>query len=375
MKKTFLLLICFFSIGVLSAQEKLSKEEKERRQKNIQAGNPFIKYGSKAPVATLSKGKYLEVHDLDSIVTIGTMRWQVDKKQIVGQIEIDSLDTDAQPIGDAPGRWMSMDPLSEEYSSWSPYNMCFDNPVKFIDKTGMGPDDFIVLNMSGTEISRVAAPGQDQYVKVDQKAYEAKSATFMNDNKDYNTMLTVGALRSDERAPGGSQNLISEQTGVSMTVTGSMREGNDKIGDVNVGFQADFDNGSSTAIGDTYSAVAGGFGNGAPENGAYTVGNFQDRSPSGWFSAGMNRDGVGFSFNLNPSFSTGRTDLRVHPDGNNEGTLGCIGLSGNAATLTSFSTQLQGYLQNLSSIPANINITNNPNNDGRGGTRIPNVNE
>lgn len=136
MKKTFLLLICFFSIGVLSAQEKLSKEEKERRQKNIQAGNPFIKYGSKAPVATLSKGKYLEVHDLDSIVTIGTMRWQVDKKQIVGQIEIDSLDTDAQPIGDVPGRWMSPDPLSEEFTQWSPYTMCYDNPVKFIDPDG-----------------------------------------------------------------------------------------------------------------------------------------------------------------------------------------------------------------------------------------------
>jgi hypothetical protein len=99
---------------VLSAQEKLSKEEKARREKNIQAGNPFAKYGSKAPVATLSKGKYLEVHDLDSIVTIGTSRWHVDNKKIVGDIIIDSLNVDAQPIGDRVGRWMSPDPLSEE---------------------------------------------------------------------------------------------------------------------------------------------------------------------------------------------------------------------------------------------------------------------
>lgn len=150
MRKIYYLLILFFSFSVLSAQEKLSKEEKARREKNIQAGNPFAKYGSKAPVATLSKGKYLEVHDLDSIVTIGTSRWHVDNKKIVGDIIVDSLNVDAQPIGDAPGRWMSPDPLSEEFPSWSPYNMCYNNPVKFVDPDGRAaidvtpPDDYLI---------------------------------------------------------------------------------------------------------------------------------------------------------------------------------------------------------------------------------------
>lgn len=89
----------------------------------------------------------------------------------------------------------------------------------------------------------------------------------------------------------------------------------------------------------------------------------------------MNRDGVGFSYNLHPQFSTGRSDLRMHPDGNNEGTLGCIGLTGNAHNLTDFKNTLNGYLQNRSSLPVNINITNNPNNNGRNGTRIPHVRE
>jgi hypothetical protein len=139
MKKVLYILIFIFSFSVLSAQEKLSKEEKARREKNIQAGNPFVKYGCKAPVATLSKGKYLEVQDLDSIVTIGTMRWHVDNKQIVGRIVRDTLNPDAQPIGDAPGMWMSPDPLSEEFPSWSPYTMCFDNPMKFKDPDGRAP--------------------------------------------------------------------------------------------------------------------------------------------------------------------------------------------------------------------------------------------
>jgi hypothetical protein len=186
-------------------------------------------------------------------------------------------------------------------------------------------------------------------------------------------MLSVGSLRRQE-ASTGATDLIAEQTGISLSITGAMREGNNLLGDVSVTFQANFDDESSLAV-ESFAGVAGGFGNGAPENGDYTVNNFQDRSPSGWYNSGMNRDGVGFSFNLNPTFNTARSLLRIHPDGNNEGTLGCIGLGGNAETLNRFSTQLQEQIQNNGSVPTNINIDNNPNNNGRNGRRIPNVRE
>lgn len=141
MAKFYFLILCLFSFGLLSAQEELSKEEKERRERNIQAGNPFAKFGYKAKVATLSKGKYLEVHDLDSIVTIGTTRWHVDKNKIVGDIVMDSLNPDARPIGDVAGRWISPDPLSEEYPDWSPYAFTVNNPIRYIDPDGREPID------------------------------------------------------------------------------------------------------------------------------------------------------------------------------------------------------------------------------------------
>ncbi|MCO6173616.1 hypothetical protein NHF50_01015 [Flavobacterium sp. NRK F10] len=158
--KGYLLFAFLLVCGTGFSQDELSKDEQERREKNIEAGNPFARFGYKDKVATLSKGKYLEFHDLDSIVTIGSVRFNVYKNQIVGHIVQDTLNPDAQPIGDVIGRWMSPDPLSEEFPEWSPYTMVMDNPLRFNDPTGMAADDVITLNSKGivTKVERDDRP-------------------------------------------------------------------------------------------------------------------------------------------------------------------------------------------------------------------------
>jgi YD repeat-containing protein len=47
----------------------------------------------------------------------------------------------------------------------------------------------------------------------------------------------------------------------------------------------------------------------------------------------MVRQGFGFSFDLEPKFPTNRSLIRIHPDGNNPGTQGCIGVMGTRSEL------------------------------------------
>jgi RHS repeat-associated protein len=286
---------------------------------------------------------------------------------------LDLYDFHARNYDPQVGRWHNIDAHSDRYHVLSPYVAMANNPIRIIDPDGK---DLIVLSMNNgnQELKRIKMQGEDKYYKVNEKAFEKASESFVFDNQDYNTILSVYSLRNEE-VKSGNDNLIAEQTGVSISITGEMRESNALLGDVKINFQADFDDGSHFTT-KSFDGVAGGFGNGAPENGNYSVNNYQDRSPTGWYNKGMNKDAVGFSYNLNPQFSTGRSLLRIHPDGNDEGTLGCIGLSGNGQGLTDFRTVLNNYLSNgRTSLPVNINIANNPNNNGRSGRRLPNVNE
>lgn len=166
---------------VLKSRDPLTPEEAERRRKNIEAGNPFKKYGYYPKVATLSKGKYLEFHDKDSIVSIGSIRFNRKTKEIVEFREIDLSDPDAQPYLDTAGRWFSPDPLSEEYSSWSPYNMVLNNPIKNIDPDGRGVlDNFQLL--------------QNGQVKLIEKTDDKTDTLFASDKKgnvDKSNSVTV----------------------------------------------------------------------------------------------------------------------------------------------------------------------------------------
>jgi hypothetical protein len=103
---------------------------------------PFEKYGYKVKIATLSKGKYVEHFDQDTIVQIGTVMLNRRSGKIVSFVEYDTSFSEYSLQPELISRWMSEDPLAEEFFNESPYNFAHDNPINYIDPDGRAPIGF-----------------------------------------------------------------------------------------------------------------------------------------------------------------------------------------------------------------------------------------
>ena len=119
--------------------------------------------------------------------------------------------------------------------------------------------------------------------------------------------------------------------------------------------------GNKEFVKESFSVLSGGWGNGSIQNGDYTVNNLRDNRTGSY-----EKQGVGFSYDVTPisTFITCRENLRIHPDGGIKGTLGCIGLTGDAATLNRFRDSMNKLLENVGSVKLKVTVKGNPNNSG-----------
>jgi RHS repeat-associated protein len=68
-------------------------------------------------------------------------KYQYNGKEMNDDFGLNWFDYGARWYDASVSRWWSVDPLSEDYSRWSPFNYAVNNPVRFIDPDGRGAED------------------------------------------------------------------------------------------------------------------------------------------------------------------------------------------------------------------------------------------
>lgn len=99
-----------------------------------QAQQPFLKYGVRVKVATLSNGRFQEFFTNDSLRRIGSVVYDTRLHRVAYLLPPDSLVGHAKP--DITSRWISPDPLSEKEMYITPYAFVNNNPVNKFDPDG-----------------------------------------------------------------------------------------------------------------------------------------------------------------------------------------------------------------------------------------------
>ncbi|TSE07892.1 M91 family zinc metallopeptidase [Aquimarina algiphila] len=182
MKKVYLYSLFFMSFGIVTAQI------------------PFEKFDYKPKIGTLSKGKYIEHFDNDSIVQIGTILLNTKSKQIVGFVEETITYSESTLEPSISSRWMNPDPLSDEFPDKSPYNFVNNNPMRYIDPEGLAPFDIII---DGDEQFRQEALANlqsltDSTLEIDSNGQVTISETGCNSGCDEGQNLVDGLINGDE---------------------------------------------------------------------------------------------------------------------------------------------------------------------------------
>ena len=114
---------------------------------------------------------------------------------------LDWYDYGARNYDVALCRWHNIDPLCEKYYHISPYVYCANNPIKFIDPTGMMYGDY--YNLKGKWIGTDGIDDKKEYIVIDKK--EQKNVEKATKNGKTTSVKDV-----ESAVPEPSQDIMSQ---------------------------------------------------------------------------------------------------------------------------------------------------------------------
>jgi RHS repeat-associated protein len=101
----------------------------------------------------------METTDANLIANTNRYIFSGKEKQTIGNLNY--LDYINRMYDPEIGRWFVQDPLQEKYYSWSSYNYCMNNPVKYVDPDGK--KIWISFNVQIKLIIPISVPQKVQY--------------------------------------------------------------------------------------------------------------------------------------------------------------------------------------------------------------------
>ena len=116
----------------------------------------IVDSSSGAPLETNNFYPYGKRWDEAASLYDQSNRYRFNGKEEQAEFGIPYIDYGARHYDPAIGRWLSVDPLAEKYSSISPYAFCGNNPVNFVDLDGRIPVP-VIGALIGGGVAGVAA--------------------------------------------------------------------------------------------------------------------------------------------------------------------------------------------------------------------------